>query len=285
MTKFALGKRPTALVNAILAVVAICVVIVALTDAGQTLLVAKRSSPDPQSDLTKPLRLEAIQSNGLEELAFGLRAFHYQTKPQGVEVYSDVFYDTDDWRLYRSGYSYRYREAKNQSGEASYGVRLEQESRFVPIGSEKTDLRESLPASVGTAIAQGSWEIAVSDENGVETTRRFLAVLQELGIAPQEIRPRLAAELRRERFDITDKGQNWFELDHEIWTFSPFEDTDRRVRIQDFVIDTRLKRSDPEIFRRVVTMKKLSQMIDGVRAVNRAPHERAIERFGFGTEN
>lgn len=283
--KFAPADRKITLVNVVLAVIVVCVLAVALTDAGQRLLVPERFGLDPQRGLTKPLRLEAIQSNALEEFAMGLRAFHYRTKPRGVAVYSDVFYDTHDWRLYRSGYSYRYREAKEDAGEVSYSVRLEQESRFVPIGSKKTDLRESLPASVGAAIAQGAWEVAVSDDNGVDATVRLLAVLQELGIAPEEIQPRLIAELRRERFNITDKGQSWFELDHEIWTFHPFEDADRRMQFEDIVIDTRLKKSDPELFRRVVTMNELSKMIYGVRAANRAPHERAIERFGFETVN
>ncbi len=170
-------------------------------------------------------------------------------------------------------------------GGVSYSVRLEQEPRSVPVGSKKTDLQESLPASVGAAIAQGAWEVAVSDDNGVDTTARLLAVLHELGIAPEEIQPRLAAELRRERFDITDKGRSWFELDHEIWTFHPFEDADRRMQFEDIVIDTRLKKSDPELIRRVVTMNELSKMIYGVRAANRAPYERAIERFGFETVN
>ena len=47
----------------------------------------------------------------------------------------------------------------------------------------------------------------------------------------------LAADLRRERFDITDKGQSWFELDYERWVFSPIEQvTDSpNVQYEDFV--------------------------------------------------
>ena len=167
----------------------------------------------------------------------------------------------------------------------SYRIRLEREPRFVSIGSKKIDLRESLPASLGASIAQGAWEMAVSGDNGMNATVRLLAVLQELGIAAQEIQPRLIAELRRERFDITDKGQSWFEVDHEFWTFHPFEDADRRMQFEDLVIDTRLKKNDPELVRRVVTMNELSKMIYGVRAAKRSPHERAIERFGFETVN
>jgi hypothetical protein len=57
------------------------------------------------------------------------------------------------------------------------------------------------------------------------------------------------------------------------------------MQFEDIVIDTRLRQSDPELIRRVVTMNELSKMIYGVRAANRAPHERAIERFGFETVN
>jgi hypothetical protein len=282
--KFMLSNRLFLLAGAIVAVAAVGGLAVSLTGGGQIPIASKWSDAESQTGLTKPLRLELLTSNALEEFALGLRAFHYRSKPQGVAVYSDVFYDTPDWRLYRSGYSFRFREVKDDGGEASYSVRLEQEPRFVPTGSKKMELRASLPAAVGLAIAQGAWQQAVRGETGGDVAARLSVVLQTLDISPEEIGPRLAGELRRERFDITDKGQSWFELDHESWTFQPFEDADRRMRFDDIVIDTRLKKSDPELFRRVVTMNRLSHMIYGVGVATRAPHERAIERFGFVAE-
>ena len=267
-----------------MAVAAVAGVAVSLTDGGQIPIASKWSDAESQAAFTKPLRLELLTSNALGEFALGLRAFHYRMRPQGAVVYSDVFYDTPDWRLYRSGYSFRFREVKDDGGEASYSVRLEQEPRFVPAGSKKTELRASLPAAVGLAIAQGAWEQAVRGDDGGDVTARLSLVLQSLDIAAEEIGPRLAAELRRERFNVNDKGQSWFEIDHERWTFRPFEDADRRMQFDDIVIDTLLKKSDPELYRRVVTMNRLSHMIYGVGVATRAPHERAIERFGLVAE-
>jgi hypothetical protein len=86
-------------------------------------------------------------------------------------------------------------------------------SRLATPASRRNQLRYSPrcaawpPRTGQAAIAQGVWELAVSADNGVDVTARLLAVLRELGIAPEEIQPRLAAELRRERFDTTDKAR------------------------------------------------------------------------------
>ena len=139
-----------------------------------------------------------------------------------------------------------------------------------------------LPDALGAEISQGSWERALANDNGNRATAHLLDLLWELDIAPGEVRPRLAAELHRERYDITDKGRNWFELDRELWSFHPFEDADRVVQLQDFVVDTRLTKEDPELIRRVVTLNRLSEMTYGVHATTRSPYERAIEKLGFG---
>ncbi len=158
-------------------------------------------------------------------------------------------------------------------------LRLEREPRFVVAGTKKLDLRDKVPADLGDRIAQGAWEMLVGEIDEFEATRRLSVVLEELDIDPRDLRPRLRATLRRERFDITDKGRNWFELDREIWSFRAIAEPRREAEYEDVVIDTRLKRSDPELIRRVVTIERLVHMVQGVRAANRVPHERAIERF------
>ena len=269
----------TPLVNIVLAAIALSILIIPFTDVGKRPWFPQIYDPELRTALSKPLRLEVFLSDQFEEVLLAMRIFHYRAQLRGVAVYSDVFYDTSDWKLYRNGYSYRYRQRRGDNGDAEFSLRLEREPRFVVAGTKKIDLREMLPADVGERIAQGAWEMPVDGIDESKVTRRLSVVLEELDIEPRNLRPRLMAELRRERFDITDKGRNWFELDHEIWSFRPIEEQRREVQIEDVVIDTRLKGSDPELFRRVDSMKRLAHIIHGVRAIDRVPHERAIEQF------
>ena len=280
-----LANKRTSFFVVILPVILVFAVAVLLSGGGRKLIAPEWADPDLQRGLTRPLRLEVLQSNALSELEVGLRAFHYRTRPRRVAIYSDVFYDTDDWELYRAGYSFRFRESKDDAEGRVFGVRLEREPRFTPKGAKKTEVREAVPALLGEAIARGEWEDALSTGNGLDATTQLLTILERLSIAPEALRPKLVAQLRRQRFDVTDKGQSWFELDYETWTFHPFEDADRHIRFEDVVIDTRLKSDDPELVRRVVTMNRLSQMIHSVRTADRAPYERAVEWFEPGTAN
>ena len=68
----------------------------------------------------------------------------------------------------------------------------------------------------GDDIAAGRWEKAVTRVDTLAAARRLQVVLMELSTDPADIVPRLRARLQRERFAITDKGRNWFELDHKI---------------------------------------------------------------------
>ena len=117
-------------------------------------------------------------------------------------------------------------------------LRLEREPRFVLGGTKKIDLRNMVPTGIGDRIVQGAWEMLVGEIDELEVTRRLSVVLEELDIEPQDLRPRLMAKLRRDRFDITDKGRNWFELDHEVWSFRPIVEQRREVQFEDVVIDT-----------------------------------------------
>lgn len=279
MRRFSDISKRASLANIVLAVIALAILAISFTDVGKTLWFPQARDSELRTTLTNPLRLEVIQSGDFEEFLLSLRTFHYRAQPRGVAVYSDVFYDTSDWRLYRNGYSYRFRERRGDDGGVNFLLRLEREPRFVVAGTKKLDLRDKVPADLGDRIAQGAWEMLVGEIDEFEATRRLSVVLEELDIDHRDLRPMLRATLRRERFDITDKGRNWFELDREIWSFRAIAEPRREAEYEDIVIDTRLKRSDPELIRRVVTIKRLAHMVQGVRAANRVPHERAIERF------
>ncbi len=279
MSRFADVIKRASLANIVLAVIALSILGISFTDVGKELWFPQARDSELRTALTKPLRLEVIQSGNFEEILLSLRTFHYRAQPRGVAVYSDVFYDTPDWELYRNGYSYRFRERRGDDGQVDFLLRLEREPRFVEEGTKKLDLKDKVPAAMGGRIAQGAWEMLVGKIDELEVTRRLSVVLEELDIDPQNLRPRLMAKLRRERFDITDKGRNWFELDHEIWSFRPIAEQSREVQFEDVVIDTRLNRRDPELIRRVITIERLAHMIHGVRTTDRVPHERAIEGF------
>ncbi len=278
------ANRRVLLINATLLVMAVGILSVSFTDVGKRLWFPQFYDPGVRETLSKPLRLQVRQPDDFAEFLLALRTFHYRAQPRGIAVYADVFYDTEDWRLYRNGYSYRFRQRRD-GGSVDYAVRLEREPRFVTDGSQKTDLRDVLPVALGDAIVRGAWEMALSQDAGLAATVRLGTVLQELGIAPEDLRPRLSADLRRERFDITDKGRSWFELDHEIWSFRPTEDPGRRVEFEDIVIDTRLERRDPELIRRVKTIQRLSGITRGVRPADGVPHERAVQRLGLEAES
>lgn len=233
--------------------------------------------------LTQPLRLEAESETAYRNFVLGLRTHHYRVQPRGEADHLDVFYDTADWELLRGGYSYRFRNRLKRSGKKKYAVRLEREPRFTPEGEQKLDLVSNLPQAVGEAIASGEWDRAVVADAGLAAPERLRGLLVELGIAPERLEPRLVGELHRERFDVTDKGRRWFELDHEVWRFRPFSEsgTAASVRIEDIVVDTRLKEGDPELVRRVRTMDEYAEVAPGVRASERAPHERAVDALGW----
>jgi hypothetical protein len=237
--------------------------------------------PTERGGLTRPIRLEWVRPGAAQELLLGLRVHHYRVQPLGEADYVDYFYDTPDWALYRHGYSYRLRVRTGEGAETPYAVRLEQEPRFVPAGETKLDLRSDLPEPLGEAIAGGAWEGAVLRGGGLEAPQRLRDLLSDLGLDAGSLEPRLRAELHRERFDVTDKGQSWFELDSEQWTFGltgpAFVGV--AVELQNFVLDTRLPRSHPELLRRVQTMVMLSEMFHATRPTELAPHEQAILRL------
>jgi hypothetical protein len=228
--------------------------------------------------LTRPLRLAIGSTEASEEFLLGLRVYHYRAQPLGEARFADLFYDTNEWDLLRRGYSYRFRSRTEGTGASNYSLRLEQEPRFVPKGEKKLDLTSDLTDELGESIANGNWSLALRGGEGLEAPEKLQKVLHNLGIDAKRVEPRLRGELRRARFDITDKGQSWFELDRELWSFRLLDSGHGSgISLEDLVVDTRLKKKDPELFRRVHTMTEFAKMLPGVRPAARAPHERAIE--------
>jgi len=228
--------------------------------------------------LTRPLRLEANGPAATAELLEWLRTFHYRANVMGEAVYRDRFIDTADGRLAAEGYSYRFRERVAGSDGAPWSVRLERSGRFSAEGERRLDVRSRLPEDLGAAIAGGAWDRAVTGGEGLPAPDRLRAVLAELGIDAGDLAPRLIGNLSRTRYELTDKGRGWFELDREDWTFRE-PGGDRAVSFTDVVIDTLLEKGDPEIERRVNTMDGLVTMTFAFETTDRAPAERARSRL------
>jgi len=232
-------------------------------------------------NLNQPIRLQLDNPSAYRNFFLGLRVHHYRAQSQGRAEYSDVYYDTMAMDLFRHGYSFRFRTRIQPDTQPTYSVRLEQEPRFVQADSDKIDIVSRLPTALGDAIANGEWDRAIVDVNEIAASDHLRRILTDLDIEPQSLQPRVIGELDRERFHITDKGQNWFELDHERWTFRPIGEWSSLTIIQfeDLVLDTRLGRENPELVRRVSTMYQFANMIDGVQFSERVPFERAIYAF------
>ena len=242
------------------------------------------SGPDRQAEsdgsvLTKPIRLEETHPEAIEELFLGLRVHHYRPQPIGDAEFIDYFFDTENWDLYRSGYSYRFRIRLGNDSDGRHAVRLEREPRFSGIDEDKIDIRSDLPFPSGSQIEEGNWQLAVDAPEQVEARIYLQSILSALDLEPEQLRPRLRGELKRSRFDISDKGQSWFELDVEDWSFSlePEMAGQGDLKIRNFVFDTRLRRDHPELIRRVQTLQMLSGMFHGSQPSRLAPHEQALQ--------
>jgi len=122
--------------------------------------------------------------------------------------------------------------------------------------------------------------LAVVDGQGLAAPDQLSQILATLDIRADSLQPRLVGEVERERFDITDTGQNWFELDHERWTFRPIGDWSSlaSLQVEDLVLDTRLSRENPELLRRVGTMYQFVTVIEGAQVAQRVPLDRATMR-------
>ena len=136
MRRFGDGSKWTPLARNLSAVIALSILIISFTDVGKRLWFPHIYDPELSTALSKPLRLEVTQSGEFEEVQLALRTFHYRAQSRGVAVYSDFFYDTPDWKLYRNGYSYRFRERRGDDGNVDYSLRLKRELRFVKEGAK-----------------------------------------------------------------------------------------------------------------------------------------------------
>ena len=231
--------------------------------------------------LNQPIRIQLENPNAYREFLLGLRVHHYRAQTQSKANYIDYYYDTVTFDLFDHGFSYRFRTQVQDGSQLNYSLRLEQEPRFVQAESKKIDVMSRLPMSLGAKIANGEWEQAVIFSNGIAAANELRHVLANLDIKPESLRPRMVGELSRERFEVTDKGQNWFELDHESWIYRPIGEWSslESVDYEDLVLDTRLGSQNPELSRRVRTMYQFANMIDGVKLSDIVPHERAMQAF------
>lgn len=225
----------------------------------------------------KPLRLEVKSEAAHREFLAGLRAYHYRAEPQDEADYLNVYYDTEDWKLYGRGFSYRFRVDRGAPGSNRPSVRLEQEPRLAKPGEKEVDITSRLPTAVGDAVLGGEWTLALTTGEALTAAATFRELLSDFDIAIEDVQPRLVGELQLRRFAVRDKGRVWFEFDHETWSFRRFEESDEnRVRFEDIVVDATMKRGDPELLRRKRTLDELAGMVPGVEATDGAPHERAI---------
>ena len=237
---------------------------------------ARSVAPEPARLLTQPLRFVASPEHGFRELSTALRIHHYRASSRGVAEHVDVYYDTDALDLLRSGYSLRFRTS-GAGDDRAFSLRLEQEPRFLDEGESKLDVREEVDAAVGESIAAGAWERVVELRAAGDVAAALSAVVDELGVAAGALEPRLIGRLARERFDLSDKGRDWFQMDRERWTYRRFgEEAGEPLVVEDVVVDVTLGARDPELVRRVTTMGELGRMVDGVQPTELAPHERAF---------
>jgi hypothetical protein len=239
---------------------------------------ATGGDPGGSGGLRRAMRFEVANPDGFEQLLLGLRIHHYRPQPQGTFVYRDVYYDTVELDLLRRGYFFRLRARLEGAGGPRYSVHLEQDRRPPMAAGQRIDLTSDLSDELGNGITAGEWDRAVSQGEGLAAPESLRAVLLQHGVEAGRVGPRLVGELRRERFDVTDKGRTWFDLQHDVWTFHRFLEPAERgsVRYEDITLDTRLTTDDPELLRRVRTMERLARMIHGIRPSARAPHERAL---------
>lgn len=234
---------------------------------------------DDIRELVRPLRLELLSPGAFEQFLLALRVHHYRPQPRGEAIYEDVFYDTAEHALLRGGHSYRFRRKLQGAGADRYGVRLTSGLGRAAGPSERVDLYTELPAPLGEAVVAGDWSLPVLGGQGLDAPDRLRQLLTAVGVPAERLGPVIRGELRRERFDVTDKGQSWFELDRETWVFRPFSGPDdgASFRVEDIVVDTRLRSDDPELLRRARTMRQLARMVYGVRPVEHVPLERALK--------
>lgn len=233
------------------------------------------------SRLTRPLRLQVEEPAAYKEFLIGLRVHHYRAQPRGDGRFQDVYYDTAEWALFDHGYSYRFRR-RVRPDDTIYSIRLEQEPRFVLDEATKIDVVSPVPKQLGETIASGQWSKAVRNDERLAASAELQNVLRELQIDAEKLKPRLIGQLYRQRFDVSDKGKDWFELDHEVWRFNLFAApaNSPTIRYEDIVLDTRLSKENPELLRRVRTMHQFANMISGIRISRRVPHERATIALG-----
>ncbi len=183
---------------------------------------AAGDTPEEGRGLTRPLRLEVTSPGAFREFLLALRVHHYRPQPQGESVYRDVYLDTGDGTLARRHSTFRFREKLQGGGQGRYSVRLTQEPSPARAQPQDNDVASDLDDGTGEAIVAGDWPRAATGASDPSALERLRAVLDGLGVEAARLEPRLVGEVRRQRFDVTDKGQTWFTVDHEVRVVRPF---------------------------------------------------------------
>jgi hypothetical protein len=224
--------------------------------------------------LTRPIRLSVTSETSVQELLQALRINHYRLGSLAEADFRDWFYDTADGALAERGWSFRFRQRRSGTSGSAWSIRLEREPRFLDEGEAKTDIRSDVAEDLARRIVGGAWGQAVVGTEGLEASDRLRTLLAGLGIEPADVAPRFVGDLHRVRSELTDKGRSWFEMDRETWTFRAM-DGGEETRFLDVVLDTLLKKRDPELTRRVRTMTMLVTEMLPVARVETSPLERA----------
>ena len=265
----------------LLPVLALAVIATGLiySETGRQLLLPESYSPDARQALRKPLRLSTLNDKAFLELLIALRTFHYRAQLSDVAEYRDVFLDTPDWELQRQGYALRLREKSKTDDTSAFAVRFELLPQYLSSNENRYNKNEDLTEAAARELeAQEIHPLqALAPDSKIAT--RLREVLGAAKIEPASLIPRLVAQLSRERYLITDKGRDWFEMDRETWRFQLPSATDSLYENEDVVFDTKLPRDDSELIRRVKSLRELAEMVQGVHNQEELPFQRAIKRI------
>lgn len=246
------------------------------TETGRQLLLPESYSPDARQALRKPLRLTSLNDRAFLELLIALRTFHYRAQFSGLAEYRDVFMDTPDWSLLNQGYALRIRERSKGDGTSEFALRFELLPQHLTGSENRYDKNEDLTEATARELETQKIHALQALAPDSKILSRLQEALLAAGAEPRSLAPRLVAQLSRERYLITDKGRDWFEMDREIWRFQLPGSTGNLYENEDVVFDTKLPRNDSELIRRVKSLRELAGMVQGVHKQEDLPFQRAI---------
>lgn len=112
----------------------------------------------------------------------------YETRESGTKLLHDIYYDTEDWRIHRAGYTLRVRQSgkgaeatMKSMADAVDGVRTRTEHTEKIAGEPPADLR-TLPESVGDALRSIAGRHPLRALFALDTERHTLDVSDAQGV-------------------------------------------------------------------------------------------------------